>query len=41
MMMKIEQARKLKKASKNNEKKKEKFLKRVQSENHLRGQIIK
>jgi len=38
---KLDQAKKLKKESKVNEKKKEKFLNRVQSENQLRGQIIK
>eukprot|EP00347_Sterkiella_histriomuscorum_P018759 403344286 len=40
-MMKREQAIKIKKLTKKNEKKRDKFLSRVQSENQLRGQIIK
>ncbi|CDW88770.1 UNKNOWN [Stylonychia lemnae] len=40
-MMKRDQAIKIKKLTKKNEKKKDKFLNRVQSENLLRGQIIK
>lgn len=38
---KFDQAKMIKKLSKVNERKKSKFLKRVQSENQLKGQIIK
>ena len=41
VQLKREQALKIKKLSKKNDKKHSKFLQRVQSENHLRGQIIK
>lgn len=39
--MKNQQAQLLNEESKKNERQKQKFMKRVQSENHLRSQIIK
>lgn len=39
--MKKDEHDKLKKQSKKNDKKRQKFMKRIASENHLRGQLVK